>query len=122
MPKPELLPDEIREIAKRNALPLRHESFDSDADHIARKVLGLAPGELLWENRGSAGRKIWGAIAGGMLAAVFLLAAALAHSALLQRPVSASIGEAQTTILIGGVLIFGLISGVIYGSRGRRIN
>ncbi len=117
MPKPELLPEDIREIAKLNAWPLRHETFDTDADHIARKVLGLAPGELLWESKGSLTRKIRGALAGGGLAAALLLALALAHTALLQRPISASIGEAPTTILIAGVLIFGLIYGAMRGAK-----
>jgi len=118
MPDPEHLPEDIRGIAVLNAPPLRYESFDADADRIARKALGLEPGELLWD-KAPLSRRIWSAVAGGLLAAVVLLAIALAHNALLQRPISTSIGEDQTTIFIGGVLIFGLILGLLYGSRRR---
>ncbi len=118
MPGPELLPEDIRGISVLNAPPLRYESFDADADRIARKVLGLEPGELLWD-KAPLGRRIWSAIAGSLLAAVALLAIALAHNFYLQRPISTSIGEDQTTIFIAGVLIFGLILGLLYGSRRR---
>ncbi len=120
MADPELLPEDIRGITVLNAPPLRYESFDADADRIVRKVLGLDPGELVWD-KAPLSRRIWSAIAGGFLAAALLLAIALAHNALLQRPISTSIGEDQTTIFIAGVLIFGLISGLLDGSRRRRL-
>jgi len=120
MPAPELLPADVSEISKRNAPPLRSESFDTDADHIARKALGLSAGTLLWEEP-ALSRKIGSAIAGALLAAVALLSLALAHNALLQRPISDSIGDAQTTILIAGGLIFGLIYGFRFGSRRRSL-
>ncbi len=120
MADPELLPEDIRGITVLNAPPLRYESFDADADRIVRKVLGLEPGELVWD-KAPLSRRIWSAIAGGLLAAALLLAIALAHNAYLKRPISTSIGEDQTTILIAGVLIFGLISGLLYGSRRRRL-
>jgi len=120
MPPPEALPDGVAEISKRNAPPLRYETFDADADHIARKALGLAPGALLWEEP-SVTRKIASTIAGGLLAAAVLLAAALAHFALLHRAISVSIGDAQTTILNATVLICGLILGLRYGSRRRSL-
>ncbi len=120
MPDPELLPEDIRGIAMLNAPPLRYESFDADADRIARKVLGLEPGQLLWD-KPPLSRRIWSAVAGGLIAAVALLAMALAHNAYLQRPISTSIGEDQTTIFIAGVLIFGAILGLLYGSRRRQV-
>lgn len=120
MPDAGLLPEDIRGITVLNAPPLRYETFDADADRIARKVLGLTPGELLWDKAPLA-RKIWSALAGGLLAGVALLAMALAHHALFERPISTSIGEDQTTILIAGVLIFGLLAGLLYGSRRRPI-
>ncbi len=120
-PSPEALPEDIAEISRRNAPPLRFESFDNDADIIARKALGLSPGSHLWEEP-PVSRKVWGGLAGSMLAASGLLAAALAHHAVLNRPISDSIGgPAQTTILIAAVLIFGLFSGLRYGSRRRRL-
>ena len=45
MPDPGLLPDDISGITLLNAPPLRYESFDADADRIARKALGLSAGE-----------------------------------------------------------------------------
>jgi hypothetical protein len=120
MPKPELLPADIRQIALRNALSLRHESFDSDVDHIARTVLGMAPGALLWDQKGSIGRTIKSAVFGALLAAIFLFVVALAHSYLLKRPISASIGEAQTTFFIAAILILGVLFGLLRGSRGQR--
>ena len=40
MPKPEQLPEDIRAITTKNALPLRHESFDDDTENIVAAVLG----------------------------------------------------------------------------------
>ncbi|MGO9868662.1 MAG: toll/interleukin-1 receptor domain-containing protein [Rhodomicrobium sp.] len=120
MPSPELLPEDIRGISMLNAPPLRFESFDADADRIARKVLDLEPGQLLWD-KPPLSRRIWSAVAGGLIAAAALLAIALAHNAYLNRPISASIGEEQTTIFIAGVVIFGVILGLLYGSRRRQL-
>jgi hypothetical protein len=119
MPEAARLPEDIAGITKRNAPALRSNTFDGDFDLIARKALGMAPSELLW-NEPPVSRRIWNMVFGGVFAAIFLFAAALAHKALLQRPISASIGEEQTTIVIAGVLILGLISGALYGSRRRR--
>ena len=99
MPDPGLLPDDIRGITLLNAPPLRYESFDADVDRIARKVLGLAAGELVWD-KAPLGRRLWSAAGGAFLAGVALLAAALAHNYFLHRPISTSIGEEQTTLLI----------------------
>ena len=51
MPKAELLPEDIRAITTKNALPLRHESFDDDTENIVAAVLGLKAGERAWEER-----------------------------------------------------------------------
>lgn len=120
MPDEELLPEDIRGITVLNAPPLRYETFDADADRIARKVLGLEPGQLLWDEP-PLNRKIWGAVSGFLLAGALLIAMALAHHALLKRPISTSIGESQTTMLIIAVLILGFVSGLFYGSRRRRL-
>jgi TIR domain len=120
MPDAELLPEDIRGITVLNAPPLRYDTFDADADRIGRKVLGLEPGQLLWDEP-PLSRKIWGAVSGFLLAGALLIAMALAHHAVLNRPISTSIGESQTTMLIIAVLILGLISGIMYGSRRRRL-
>src|SRR5499427_1971994 len=44
MPLPDQLPEDIRAITSRNALLLRHESFDDDAKKIVAAVLGVAAG------------------------------------------------------------------------------
>ena len=41
MPRPEQLPEDVRAVATKNALPLRHESFDEDTENIVPAVLGL---------------------------------------------------------------------------------
>jgi len=121
MPGPELLPDDIAEISKRNAPPLRSDSFDADADNIARKALGLAAGALLWEEP-PVSRKILSAVAGGLLAELSLVAFAWVHMAVLQRPFfSEEGGLVQTEALVAGVLILGLILGLRYGSRRRSL-
>jgi hypothetical protein len=117
MPDGALLPEDIAEITKRNAPPLRLNTFDSDADMIARKALGLAPGELLW-NEPPVSRKIGSAIAGGVLAAVAFFILALAHFFFLNRSIEESLGgDGPMEILAGGFVILGLVSGFLYGSR-----
>ncbi len=123
MPGAEELPEDIAEISKRNAPPLRYESFDADADHIARKALGLAAGELLWERESSAMRKIASTVAGGLLAAAGFFLVALLHWVLLRRSISDSVGgDGQMEALAAVVLIFGLASGLLYGSRRRHLS
>jgi hypothetical protein len=41
MPKAEQLPEDVKAITTKNALPLRHESFDDDTENIVAAVLGL---------------------------------------------------------------------------------
>src|ERR1700757_4517505 len=38
MPRPDLLPADVQGIATRNAVPLRHATFDSDAETIVATV------------------------------------------------------------------------------------
>ena len=64
MPKQEQLPQDIRAITTKNALPLRHESFDDDTENIVAAVLGLSPGERAWEDKGTLKAKIGYAIGG----------------------------------------------------------
>ncbi len=119
MPDPESLPGDIRGITVLNAPPLRNESFDADVDRIARKALGMAAGELLWD-KAPLGRRIWSAVAGGFLAELALFVFALAHKAV-RGPIFSSEAVFETEALVGVVLIFGLIAGLFYGSRRRKL-
>ncbi len=121
MPPPDILPDDIADISRRHAPPLRFESFDSDADHIVRKALGLAPGALLWEEP-SISRRIGSAAAGALLAAVCLFALALVHFAVLHRSIADSVGgDEQMETLAAVILILGLAAGFRRGSQRRSI-
>src|SRR5262245_52912379 len=42
MPKPEQLPEDVRAITTKQALPLRHESFDDDTETIVAALFGPA--------------------------------------------------------------------------------
>jgi hypothetical protein len=121
MPDAGLLPEDIAGITKRNAPPLRSNTFDSDFDLIARKALGLSPSELLW-NEPPMSRKIGSAVAGGVLAAVAFLILGLIHWALLHRPMEDSLGGFYPMETLGAaLLVLGLVFGFLYGSRRRSL-
>jgi len=58
MPLPDQLPDDIRALSTRNALSLRHESFDDDTENIVAAVLGVAEGARPWDDRGRVAVKV----------------------------------------------------------------
>jgi len=121
MPDAALLPEDVAEITKRNAPPLRLNTFDSDADMILRKALGLEPGELLW-NEPPLSRKVGSAIVGGILAAIAFFILGLAHWALLNRSIGDSLGgDGPMETLGAGLLVLGLVAGFRYGSRRRSL-
>jgi len=121
MPDAVQLPGDIADITRRNAPPLRSDTFDSDADFIVRKALGLSPGELLW-NEPPLSRKIGGAIAGAFFAAAVFFILGLVHWALLHRSIADSLGgDAPMETLAAGLLILGLVAGFLYGSRRRSL-
>ena len=120
MPKPELLPDDIRAIAARNALPLRHESFDGDTEVILRTILGDSDQERPWEHKSRLIARIGYAAAGVFLALIGLLGAALAHFWLLGQPISATIGDDATTAVLVAALAAGAWAGWAYEARRRK--
>ena len=79
MPRPELLPEDVKAIATKNALPLRHESFDDDTENIVTAILGVSAKERSWDDRGRVGARIAYFVAGAIAGLVFLALAALAH-------------------------------------------
>jgi hypothetical protein len=100
MPRPEQLPDNVRAVTTKNALPLRHESFDDDTENIVAAVLGLSVAERAWESKPSLGAKTAYAIGGAIAACLLVLLVALLHFWVMGRPLSASIGGPLTTLLI----------------------
>ena len=120
MPPPDQLPDDIRALSTRNALTLRHESFDDDTENIVAAVLGVAEGARPWDDRGRLAVKVGYAAAGLLVAATVLLATAITHFWLVGRPLSASIGEAATTFLLLAAAAIGVGLGLGYEARRRK--
>jgi hypothetical protein len=120
MPKPEQLPEDVRAVALKNALPLRHESFDGDTESIVGAVLGVSAKDRAWDDKGSLKRKTVYGIGGAIAASLLMLTAALAHFSVLARPLSASIGGPLTTLLLIGVAICGVWLGLRYEAHKRK--
>ena len=120
MPPPDQLPDDIRALSTRNALLLRHESFDGDTENIVAAVLGVAEGARPWDDRGRLAVKIGYAAAGLVVASIALMVAAVIHSGVAGRPLSASIGEAATTLLLLAGAAIGVGLGLGYEARRRK--
>jgi len=119
MPPPDQLPDDIRALSTRNALTLRHESFDDDTENIVAAVLGVAEGARPWDDRGRLAVKVGYAAAGLLVAAIVLMVAAVTHFWVAGRPLSASIGEAATTFLLLAAAAIGVGVGLGYEARRR---
>lgn len=120
MPPPDQLPHDIQSLSTRNALPLRHESFDDDTENIVAAVLGVAEGARPWDDRGRLAVKVGYAAAGLLVASTALMVAALTHSWVASRPLSASIGEAATTLLLLAAAVIGVGLGLGYEARRRK--
>ena len=123
MPRPELLPDDVRAISTKNALLLRHESFDDDTENLIRAVFGKTAKQRLWDDHGSLAGKIGFSFAGIAVALVLLAAGALVHLWLWSRPISASIGDPATWALLLAGAVVGAWMGFRYeaGRRRRRL-
>ena len=121
MPHPEQLPKDIEALAARNALPLRHVSFDDDTENILAAILGGAAKGRSWDNKGGLAAKFAYAIAGAVAALLLLGLLAVLHFALLGRPLSVSLGDpAATTLLLVAAPILGAWLGLAYEARKRR--
>jgi hypothetical protein len=120
MPGPDQLPDDVKGIATRNALPIRHETFDDDTENVVSTVLGVSARQRLWDDKG----KLWvklaytaGGLVLGLIAVVLL---ALAHTLALGRPLEASIGGAATNLLLVAGALLGGWAGFMFEARRRR--
>ena len=119
MPKPEQLPEDVKAITTKNALPLRHESFDDDTEHVLATLFGVSAKERPWEDKGTIWSKIAYGIGGAIAASILMLIAALAHYWILARPLSDSITGPVTTLILIAVLMCGIWTGLIYEARKR---
>lgn len=120
MSHPEGLPTDLRSITAKNALPLRHERFDDDAENIITTILGGSPKARIWDRNGNLVLKI-GYILGGVIVSLIILAGiALVHFWILALPLSASIGDPATTLMLIVSPILGAWIGLVYEARKRR--
>ena len=117
MPKPEQLPEDIRAITMKSALPLRHESFEDDVENILSAILGVGTRKRNWEKQTTIWSCIFHTIGGIAAALAFLLIVALMHFWLLDRPLSASIGVPMTVLTAIATAVVGGWFGL---SRARR--
>jgi hypothetical protein len=120
MVRPELLPDDVRAIATRNAVPLRLESFDDDTENIVTTILGVSAKERSWDDRRKITTPFGFSLAGCIVALVILGIGALVHFWVLARPLSASIGAPATTLLLFLGAILGAGIGLLYEAQRRR--
>ncbi len=121
MPKPEQVPDDVQAITTKNALLLRHESFDDDTENILAAVLGVPAKTRSWEDKGRTWKKAVYALGGAIAAGFLMLVAALLHFWILARPLSASIGAPLTTLLLVSVALLGAWLGLSYGARKHKV-
>jgi hypothetical protein len=117
MPRRDQLPPDICEIATRNALFLRHERFDDDAETIVAAIFGDS---IVHRSKASSKinlRAILYGIIGAALGIVVISIFGLLHYCVFMRPVSASIGLIMTNILILCGPAMGFIGGIYYSFR-----
>jgi hypothetical protein len=117
MPKPEQLPEDIQIVTTKNALSLRHESFDDDAEKILATVLGEQARERNWEKQNSIWTMILYATVGAVLAALIVIIVALLHFWMLDRALSASIGAPTTALMMALSIILGVWAGLWRAKR-----
>jgi hypothetical protein len=120
MPLPDLLPEDIKAITTRNALLLRHERFEDDAENIISTALGIPARGRPWDDRGKLFTKVGYSVGGAFVAFSLLAVGAVVHLWILKRPLSASIGNSATTLLLMIGVIFGVAMGLRYEARKER--
>jgi hypothetical protein len=123
MPAPEDLPEELRELAKLNAVSVRHSDFDRDVDHLL---------DVMFERRKPAGldaylarhplqRTLLRGTAGLAVALIALVAAAALHFSFTGHSLDQAVGgPGPTVLLIVAVLIGGAWAPSLLGRLRRR--
>lgn len=120
MPAPDLLPENVRPVTARNALPLRHDRFDDDAENILAAILGASTKVRLWDKRGGLAVKCFYAAVGAIIGLAALVVAATVHERIMERPLSVSIGTVFTMLLLIGCAVSGAGFGLYYEAHRRR--
>jgi len=121
MPKSEELPEDVKAITTRNALPLRRESFDDDAENIVSTILGVPPKDRPWENKSTVWSKIAYGMGGTIVSSAVVFTVALLHFSILDRSLSESIGEPVTVLVLIASVIAGAWLGLAYEARKRAL-
>jgi hypothetical protein len=114
MPDPAVLPEDVRAITTRNAVFLRHESFEDDTENIIAAVLGVERARRAWNRKRNIARSIASALVGLAIGTVATGVIALVHNAIWSRPVSASIGTSATILLLIACPLLGIWGGLKY--------
>jgi hypothetical protein len=114
MPKGEMLPADVRSITLRNAVSLRHERFDDDTENILVAMFGELGRGRPWDAKGNLLIRLAFLLGGALLGFASLTAASLIHFLLLGQPLSASIGDPPTTLLMIASAVIGGAAGLRY--------
>jgi hypothetical protein len=117
MPRHDQLPPDIREIAARNALFLRHERFDDDAETIIAAIFGKSIVHRSTTSIKSNLKAILYGIVGAIFGIIIVSMFGLAHSYVYMRPMSTSIGLPLTIIMLISGPTMGFIGGIYYSFR-----
>jgi len=120
MPSPDQLPDDVKGIATRNALPIRHETFDDDTENVVSTVLGVSTRQRLWDDKGKLWVKIAYAAGGLVVGLILVVLLALVHTLVLARPLEVSIGGAATNLLLIAAALLGAWGGFMFEARRRK--
>jgi len=112
MPKAEQLPEDVRVIVTKNAMQLRHESFEDDAEMLLTVLLGERTRERPWEKQTSIVLTTLHAFGGAVTAALIVITVALLHFWIFDRALSGSIGTPMTLLMITLSVIAGIWAGL----------
>lgn len=123
MPQPEQLPEDIRAICTRNALPLRHESFDDDTENVLKTILGVSAKERIWDEKTKLSTKFGYAFAGLLAGLALWVLCGLLYFWLWGHFLAESIGNEANIALLTAVVATGAWMGFRYeaGRRKRRL-